>query len=99
MDNKTIIEKYESKDVKSIFGYMYGNPYVDVCRNGNTVQQKDRIIEIKKESLHMSRNRDGLIFIFGSPGPDFNHYKFSDYGITWAFTRKEIEGAEETSDG
>ena len=85
---KSIIEKYESEDVKSIFVYMYGLHKVD-----------DRIIEIKKESLYMSRNRDGLIFIFGSPGPDFNHYKFSDYGITWAFTRKEIDGAKETLDG
>jgi hypothetical protein len=32
----------------------------------------------------------GLIYIWGWPGPDYNFYKFSDYGETWAFTKEEL---------
>ena len=32
-----------------------------------------------------------LIYIWGWPGPDGNTYLFSDYGRTWAFTKKELE--------
>ena len=90
MDNAEIIKKYESEDVKSIFGFMYGQPFVNVFKNGNLVREKDRVIEIRKEALDLSRKRDGFFYVWGMPGPDYNFYRFSDYGITWAFTAEEL---------
>lgn len=99
MDRREIIEKYESEDVKSIFGYMYGRQFVNAFRNGRLEREKDRIIKIKKEALELSRNRDGFFYVWGFPGPNYNFYKFSDYGITWAFTQEEIHPTEEATNG
>lgn len=88
MDNKQIIEKYESESVKSIFGYMFGKPFII----SNLGIRKDRIIEIRKECLELGESGTSFVYVWGMPGPDFNIYWFSDYGITWAFTKEELEG-------
>ena len=68
---------------KSVFITMYG-----------LHKSKDRIIDIKtKEISNFVFNWDGepaFIYIWGWPGPDFNVYKMSDYGETWAFTKEEL---------
>ena len=51
----------------------------------------DSVIEIKKSDLQLTKQQDGFIYVWGWPGPDFNIYYFSDYGETWAFSRKELE--------
>ena len=99
MDNKQIFEKYESESVKSIFGYMYGMPFIDIFKNGQLLHEKDRIIEIRKEHLELGANGTSFVYVWGMPGPDYNIYKFSDYGITWAFTPDEIKPAEKTEHG
>lgn len=90
MDNAEIMKKYESEETKSIFGYMFGKPFKNVIRNGQFLHEKDRIIEIPKVHLDVGKSGTSFIYIWGMPGPDYNIYKFSDYGITWAFTAEEI---------
>jgi hypothetical protein len=70
---------YNSDNIKSIYGYMYG-----------TKQNLNKIIEIDKESLDLGRNEDRFFYVWGYPGPDYNVYLFKDYGKTWAFSREEI---------
>lgn len=67
-----------------IYGTMYG-----------LYKHQDKIIKIKSSKLRYVENwgteGPGLIYIWGWPGPDGNTYLFSDYGKTWAFTKKELE--------
>ena len=85
MDEKEILAWYESDDERSIWGFMYGMP---TEYNGSV---KDALEEWKKNELHLSSSKDSFYVIWGGPGPDFNIYKLSDYGKTWAFTIEEID--------
>lgn len=76
MDKESILKKYNDPGVRYIYGSFYGRPW-------------DDFTYIEKEKLKLSYN--AFVFIWGGPGPDYNVYKFSDYGITWAFTKEEIE--------
>jgi len=73
----------------TIWGEMYGRP----CTDPDAI-----IIDIKKESLNRTINDDSVIYIWGWPGPDGNIYKYSDYGITWAFTPEELSPARKYED-
>lgn len=57
-------------------------------------KRKDTIMNIHTSEIsNFVLNWDGepaFIYIWGWPGPDFNVYKMSDYGETWAFTEKEL---------
>ena len=57
-------------------------------------KSKDRILKIKTSDIdHYVFNWYGepaFIYIWGYPGPDYNVYKMSDYGETWAFTEAEL---------
>jgi hypothetical protein len=86
---KEILKRYFSQDTKSIFGFMYGNRYI----NTNNGKVPDKIIEIDKKSLKLSSGC--FIYVWGYPGPDANTYYFKDYGETWAFSEKEIRQEED----
>lgn len=86
MNNQEILYKWYSPSIKSIFGFMYGQPYI----NTNRGKEKDQIIEIPKKQIQLGKDGDCLIYIWGWPGPDGNIYKFKDYSITWAFSKEEI---------
>lgn len=80
MDNREILTKYFiDNNVNYIWGTMYGTSNPTEC-----------ITEISKQSLELTRDADAFIYIWGYPGPDYNLYKFTDYGVTWAFTRQEL---------
>lgn len=80
MSKEEIIKWFESSKNDSIVGYMYGNKKID-----------ERTVEISKDSLQMNINKDAFLYRWGWPGPDVNCYKFEDYGITWAFTKEELQ--------
>ena len=88
MNNDRILELYNSPEVTSIYGFMYGLPYVNVAGGG---KRPDKIIEIDKSSLILGKNKDCFVYVWGWPGPDSNIYRFSDYGVTWAYSKDEIE--------
>lgn len=75
-------------DCKGIYAYMYGKPTINVVRNGKTTEEQDKVIFIEREKLEVDFT--GLTYVWGWPGPDFNFYKYSDYGITWALTEEEL---------
>lgn len=61
---------------KHIHITMYGNP-------------GDDTIKVSPDELDFGK--DGFTYTWGWPGPDFNRYKFDDYGKTWAFKWNEFE--------
>jgi hypothetical protein len=87
MTKEQILEKYRSNTTRSIFGFMFGQRYLNY---GNGIKKLDKVIEISKEKLELSANKDCFFFVWGFPGPDINIYRFSDYGETWAFTEEEL---------
>ena len=91
MTKEEILEKYNDPFVDCIYGYMYGQPYINVVSAGKTEKRPDEIIRIEKSALKLSKNNDCFIYVWGWPGPDYNTYWFSDYGKTWAFSEEEIE--------
>lgn len=70
----------ESEEDEYIYGYMYGKS-----------DPEDKIIKIHKSKLSLTINKDAFIYVWGYPGPDYNEYKFSRYGIDWAFTKEGLE--------
>ena len=75
---------------KYIYGYMYGKPFKWVkTRDGRNVATKDTIIEIAVKELRIWS--EGFCYVWGWPGPDYNLYRFEEYGKTWAFTKEELE--------
>ena len=46
--------------------------------------------------MMLGKDNDCLIFVWGWPGPDANIYRFEDYGVTWAFTKKELRCKAQT---
>lgn len=58
-------------------------------------KSEDKVLKIKTSEIsHFVFDWDGepvFIYIWGYPGPDYNIYKMSDYGETWAFSKKELE--------
>lgn len=68
-----------------IYGYMYVDPRPNV-----PISEKvsGKIIFIKQDELKIQSG--GFLYRWGWPGPDFNFYRFYDYGKTWAFSRNEL---------
>lgn len=59
-------------------------------------KRNDRILKIKTTEItkfvfDWYGEGPGFIYLWGWPGPDGNTYLLSDYGETWAFTKKELE--------
>lgn len=84
MNKEEIITKLFKS--KCIYGTMYGEPY----------EENNRLVSIKISELYYGEwgSRPYISFIWGMPGPDITTYYFSDYGKTWAFTKKELEKSE-----
>jgi len=72
-----------------IWGTMYG----EKCTDNGAI-----ILEIEKSALSRTKKDDSVYYIWGWPGPDANCYKYSDYGITWAFTPEELAPARKWKD-
>jgi len=72
----------ESEEDEYIYAYMY------LCGKR---RRGDKIIKIHKSELSLTANKDAFIYVWGYPGPDYNVYKFSKYGIDWTFTREELK--------
>lgn len=68
-------------DSEYIYGYMYGRK----CGYARL----DKIIQIKTKSLRIWE--EGMVYVWGWPGPDYNLYRYDDYGKTWAFSKEEIK--------
>lgn len=80
MNNRDILEWYfKSDDDAHIWGTMHGSTCSD-----------ELLTNISKKELELTFDADEFIYIWGWPGPDYNRYKFADYGKTWAFTREEL---------
>lgn len=87
-----ILKWWDSNKQSPIFGYMYGEPYIHTSMmNGEDMYVRGEIVCIQKHMLKISDRRDCFMFVWGFPGPDFNIYKFEDYGRTWAFRREDIK--------
>lgn len=82
MEPNEIRRKFYSPDTK-FYGRMYG-----------TTSPDDRIIEIDKSSIQFSAEDDGFCYTWGWPGPDWNFYKFTDYGRSWTFDMKDFKEKE-----
>lgn len=95
MTGKQILERLSSGSEQSIFGFMYGKPYV----NTNRGVERDRVIEISVDSLDIIEEESCLFYVWGFPGPDYNVYYFSDYGKTWAFSKDELLTSNDLKDG
>lgn len=92
MTLEKIVRWWESNDNSPIYGFLYGGPYVLICNEkGESHLIPDEIIRIEKSSLEIDKRHNRFIYIWGYPGPDYNAYKFTDYGKTWAFSKDEIE--------
>lgn len=91
MTRSEIYKKFYSPSTTYIYGRMYGNKYL-LTNDGNGLQIKilDRILKIDKKDIKIGVDGESLIYIWGFPGPDYNVYKFSDYGETWAFEEKDF---------
>lgn len=86
MTNNEIRCKFYSPKTK-FYGTMYGGPY------GKS--EWDKILKIDKKDIKFCQNADAFYYIWGWPGPDANLYYFKDYGITWAFNKKDFIRKEE----
>ena len=90
MIHDMILEHFDSDSCFGIYGYMYGTPYgIAINDDGSTRYVPEKIIDIPKRLI--KKHDDCFAYIYGWPGPDINIYTFEDYGITWAFEKKEIK--------
>lgn len=78
MNKAEILARWRKE--RYIYGYMYGRKLED--------ERLNKILEISKDKLYIWD--EGLCYMWGWPGPDYNLYRYEDYGKTWAFTRREI---------
>lgn len=79
------------KDVMNreyIWGFMYGRPTVHF---GNK-EEPDVLTKIRVKNIS-PLDENSFMYIWGWPGPDYNIYYFSDYGVTWCFERDEMPNA------
>lgn len=87
MTKEKILEMYNNPSVEAIYGFMYGQPFIEYADGS---QKPDKVIQILKSELRLSKDKDSFFYVWGWPGPDYNQYKFKDYGKTWVFTDKEL---------
>lgn len=83
MESNEIRRKFYSPSTK-FYGRMYG-----------TTSPNDEIVEIDKRKIKFTLNGDAFYFVWGWPGPDWNLYRFIDYGITWAFDMADFKEEKE----
>ena len=73
------IEIAENNNSVNFYGYMYGYAEPD-----------EKILDMTVSLDSISKQGDSFFYIWGYPGPDYNEYRFEDYGITWAFEMKDF---------
>lgn len=65
------------------------------CTAYGKTHAEDDILEWRKREIIYKPNdqscNDRFAVIWGWPGPDYNIYKLSDYGKTWAFKMKDFK--------
>lgn len=73
-----------------IFGYLFGEPYVNVTSLADNTEKKvkDKVIKIEGSKLEILE--DCFAYVWGWPGPDVNYYRFSRYGYNWSFDEKDL---------
>lgn len=91
MTKEEIISRFVSNDKDVFYGTMYGGEYRSILTEDGVIREKDKAIEIKKTEVEFDPDNGFIIFIWGGPGPDYNVYRFSDYGKTWAFSMDEVD--------
>ena len=64
------------KELK-LFGRMFG-------------RLEDNVVDIGVIDRWIIDDGSGFVYIWGAPGPDYNTYRFIDYGRTWAFTTDDF---------
>ena len=79
----------EHDGIVPFYGCMYG--YAGVG---------EKIISMSVNAICISKTEDCFYYVWGYPGPDYNIYKFSDYGKTWACSIYDFKyDFEEHEDG
>ena len=95
MTDPEIVERFNSPSTTAIYGRMYGQEYItEIKIGGKKYRNKDKIIKISKGEVTFNIDGRVILFVWGFPGPDYNIYKFDDYGKTWAFDRNELDGED-----
>lgn len=95
MTKQEILSRYYAAETDFIYGRMYGSEYITTVYKDGAKTELDKIVRIgKNEIKEFNPEKEYILFIWGWPGPDYNVYKFSDYGKTWAFDREELIGED-----
>ncbi len=89
MTKQKLLEIFKDKEFIEFYGYMYGSPTYKVYGPEGLRIEDDEIVKVIERKDRVKE--DGIVYIWGMPGPDLNFYKFSDYGKTWALTEEEIK--------
>ncbi len=82
MTKEKLIKWFNEKNTVPIYGLQYGH------RTQYPIEED--IIEIPSYSLFLSLGKDCFGYVWGWPGPDWNKYKFEDYGKTFSFDKEEL---------
>lgn len=86
MSKEEIMRKLKTRD--HIYGYFYGRP----CHKYEGMYFQAPLLKIDIHELRLNEDETALIWenidTYKLNTPVFN---FTDYGITWAFTKEEIE--------
>ena len=87
MVNETIADHYEADECKGIYHWLFGVPFFEPCNT--CVAEREQLTWLwkgKNDNPSLSDDRSSIYHIYGMPGPDYEIFRFEDYGITWAFT-------------
>ena len=90
MTKQEILEIFKDSEFVEFYGYMYGSPTYKVLSPEGEHTVFDDIVKVVERKDRVKE--DGIVYVWGMPGPDCTFYKFSDYGKTWALTKEEIGG-------
>ena len=77
------------KDIKLSFESLPDDSTI-YCTMYGLSNENDKIMNIKKSDIY-AFDDDKFFYVWGWPGPDYNTYRFSDYGKTWAFSVNDFK--------
>lgn len=97
MNSADIVKRFKESDC--IYGRMYGNEYRTIYDHGKVRREKELVLklDIKTDGIELHEEKEMLLFTWGWPGPDYNIYRFADYGKTWSFDEGELEEYDRTT--
>ena len=98
MDFHTAKQVVLSGNYDYLYVFMHGRMFENVGLDANSNKEIRPAKIIKLEEKIVKRDRDGLgfFYIYGWPGPDYDYYRYSDFGYSWAFSKDELLHAQET---